>query len=115
LAAPVLIQTATPLEQITAQQRFIKQRGPAFCGVFLFQVSVMRNQSDFFQEQIKKCNGLAERASNETDRNFWLRMARRWEVMLEAGESGTLNVEVKETRPPGSRGLISPLGRRRRG
>jgi hypothetical protein len=42
-------------------------------------------------------------------------MARRWEVMLEAGESGTLNVEVKETRPPGSRGLISPLGRRRRG
>jgi hypothetical protein len=60
---------------------FYNAEGPRFCGVFLFQVSVMHNQSDFFQEQIKKCNELAERASNETDRNFWLRMARRWEVI----------------------------------
>jgi len=54
----------------------------------------MHNQCDFFQEQIKKCNGLAERASNETDRKFWLGMARRWEGMLEAGERGA-NVEVE--------------------
>jgi hypothetical protein len=55
----------------------------------------MHNKCDFFQEQIKKCNGLAERASDKTDREFWLGMARRWEGMLEAGERGTLNVEVK--------------------
>ena len=54
----------------------------------------MHNKCDFFQEQIKKCNGLAERASDKTDREFWLGMARRWEGMLEAGERGTLNVEV---------------------
>ena len=55
----------------------------------------MNNKCDFFQEQSKKCNGLAERASNKTDREFWLGMARRWEAMLEAGERGTLDVEVK--------------------
>jgi hypothetical protein len=33
-------------------------------------VVVMLNKSDFFQEQIKKCNGLAERASSKTDREF---------------------------------------------
>ena len=48
----------------------------------------MHNKCDFFQEQIKKCNGLAERASDKTDREFWLGMARRWEGMLEAGERG---------------------------
>jgi hypothetical protein len=61
----------------------------------LFQVGVMLNKCDFFQEQIKKCNGLAERASSQTDCEFWLDMARRWERMLEAGERGALKVEVE--------------------
>ena len=52
-------------------------------------------KSDFFQEQIKKCNSLVEQASNKTDREFWLGMARRWERMLETGERGTLDVEIK--------------------
>ena len=55
----------------------------------------MHNKCDFFQEQIKKCSGFAERASDKTDREFWLGMARRWEGMLEAEERGTFNVEVK--------------------
>jgi hypothetical protein len=50
-------------------------------------------KSDFFQEQIKKCNSLVEQASNKTDREFWLGMARRWQGMLEAGERGTPNAE----------------------
>ena len=50
-------------------------------------------KNDFFQEQIKKCNSLVEQASNKTDREFWLGMARRWERMLEAGERSTLDVE----------------------
>jgi len=73
---------------------FMVQRGPAFAGHFC-SGRVMDNKCDFFQEQIKKCNGLAERAPDKTDREFWLGMARRWEGMLEAGERGTLNVEVK--------------------
>jgi hypothetical protein len=55
----------------------------------------MPNKCDFFQEQIKKCNELAERASDKTDCEFWLGMARRWEGMLEAGERGTLKVEAE--------------------
>ena len=81
-------------EQIRAHDVYGKE-GPRFCGVFLFQVSVMLNKSDFFQEQVKKCNGLAERASSQTDRRFWLGMAQRWERMLEAGDGGTLEVEVE--------------------
>ena len=69
----------------------------------------MHNKCDFFQEQIKKCNGLAQRASDKTDREFWLGMARRWEGMLEAGERGTLNnVEVK---PRFKRPLFKKRGR----
>ena len=59
----------------------------------------MREQSDFFQEQVKKCNGLAERASNKTDREFWLGMARRWEGMLGTGERGTVEVKPRFERP----------------
>ena len=71
----------------------------------------MHKKCDFFQDQIKKCNGLAERASDKTDREFWLGMARRWEGMLEAGERGTLNVEVK---PRFERPLFKKRGRWRR-
>jgi hypothetical protein len=60
----------------------------------------MLNKSDFFQEQIKKCNGLAGRASSKNDCEFWLGMARRWERMLEAGERGTLNVQVEPIERP---------------
>jgi hypothetical protein len=52
-------------------------------------------KTDFFQKQIEKCNGLAQQASDKTDRDFWLGMTRRWEGMLEAGERGTLDVEIK--------------------
>jgi len=72
------------------------RRGSAFAGHFC-SGRVMHNKCDFFQEQIKKCNGLAERASSKTDCEFWLGMARRWECMLEAGERGTLKIEVEPT------------------
>jgi hypothetical protein len=38
----------------------------------------MRETIDFFLEQIKQCNGLAARASNKDDREFWLRLTCRW-------------------------------------
>ena len=65
-------------------------------------------KTDFFQTQIEKCNGLAEQASNKTDRAFWLGMARRWEGMLEAGERGTLAVEIK---PRFERPIMKKRGR----
>jgi hypothetical protein len=104
------LTAATP-EQIPCARRFIsRERGaPLLRGIFV-SVRAM-HKSDFFQEQIKKCNRLAEQASNKTDRDFWLRMARRWESMLDAGEHGTLDVEIK---PRFERPIIKKRGRRGR-
>jgi hypothetical protein len=107
-----LEQAKTELERATdgtkyRVRRFIAERGPAFAGHFC-SGHTMPNKCDFFQEQIKKCNRLAERASNKTDCEFWLGMARRWEAMLEAGERGMLDVEVK---PRFERPLFKKKGR----
>ena len=81
--------------------------GPRFCGAIFVQGRHMF-KSDFFQKQIEKCNELTEQASNKTDRDFWLGMARRWEGMLEAGERGTLVVEIK---PRFERPIMKKRGR----
>jgi hypothetical protein len=65
-------------------------------GPFLLMVIAMRETADFFQEQIKQCNRLAARTSNKTDREFWPRLAHRWEELLQARQRGTLNVEVRQ-------------------
>ena len=36
----------------------------------------------FFQKQIERCNLLAEQASSQSEQEFWLRSARRWEAIL---------------------------------
>jgi hypothetical protein len=59
---------------------------------------VMRNTIDFFEEQKAQCRALAARAANKTDREFWLRLACRWEELLQAKQRGTLKVEVPTVR-----------------
>jgi hypothetical protein len=44
----------------------------------------MLETSVFFQNQINRCNSLAEQASNQSEQEFWLRLADRWEAMLQA-------------------------------
>jgi hypothetical protein len=63
---------------------------------------------DFFQEQIKQCHSLAVRASDKSDREFWLRLAHRWETLVQARQHGTLNVEVQTVR------FERPIRKRRR-
>ena len=46
-------------------------------------VGAMLETSVFFQNQIERCNSLAEQASNESEREFWLRLAHRWEEILQ--------------------------------
>jgi len=43
----------------------------------------MLEPNDFFQTQVKECRSQAERATNKIDREFWLKMARRWETLLQ--------------------------------
>jgi hypothetical protein len=59
---------------------------------------VMRNTIDCFEEQKAQCRALATRAANKTDREFWLRLACRWEELLQAKQRGTLKVEVPTVR-----------------
>jgi hypothetical protein len=46
-------------------------------------VITMLQTAEFFQEQIKQCRDSAARSHNKGDHDFWLKMARRWEVLLQ--------------------------------
>ena len=48
----------------------------------------MLEPNDFFQNQIKQCHSQAESAANKSDRELWLRLAHRWEIILQAGGAG---------------------------
>jgi len=44
----------------------------------------MLDTANFFKTQIKQCTETAARSSNKKDREFWLKMANRWEGLLQA-------------------------------
>ena len=46
---------------------------------------VMLEPNDFFENQIKQCRSEADRAASKRDRMFWLQLAHRWEMLLQAG------------------------------
>jgi hypothetical protein len=52
-------------------------------GDILSMVGAMLETSAFFQKQIERCNLLAEQALNQTEQEFWLLSARRWEAILQ--------------------------------
>ncbi len=62
--------------------RFACVKAPA-SGAFVV-VDAMLETSDFFQEQAKQCRTLAAQAADKNDREFWLRLAHRWEGLLRA-------------------------------
>jgi len=49
----------------------------------------MLEKSIFFQNQISRCNSLAEQALSESEQEFWRRLAHRWEAMLQAKSAGS--------------------------
>jgi hypothetical protein len=62
-------------------------------GAFVV-VTAMIETSDFFQDQIKQCRKLAADASDKNDREFWLRLAHRWEGLLRAQKHDGAPVEA---------------------
>jgi len=46
------------------------------------------HKADFFQAQMNECRHLAVHSNNRNDREFWLKMAQRWQGLLE-GQSDT--------------------------
>jgi hypothetical protein len=65
-------------EQTTAHKRLFAE-GPKRG----FLVIAMLQTTEFFLEQIKQCRDSAARSHNKGDHDFWLKMARRWEVLLQ--------------------------------
>jgi len=59
--------------------------GPGEWGLFVM-AAIMRETNEFFDEQAKQCRANAKRASNKSDRDFWLRLAQRWEELLRIRE-----------------------------
>jgi hypothetical protein len=57
-----------------------------------FQVQV-KIQTKKCQVQIKKCENLAARAIEKSEREFWLQLAHRWEAQLRARQRGGSGVE----------------------
>ena len=62
--------------------RFYSVQAPV-SGAFVV-VMAMLETSDFFQDQVKQCRKLAADAGDKNDREFWLRLAHRWEGLLRA-------------------------------
>jgi hypothetical protein len=56
---------------------------------------VMLEMSDFFQKQAQECRRLAAQASGKNDREYWLRLAQRWEWLVQQNVSA----KVKTARP----------------
>src|SRR5215472_10438242 len=44
--------------------------------------------ADFFEQRIKECRSSAVQSINKNDREFWLKMAARWEGLLKSRQTG---------------------------
>jgi len=58
-------------------------------------VDRMIETSDFFEQQIKECRNVAAQAKDKNDREFWLRLAHRWEGLLRQQRDGTAVETIK--------------------
>jgi len=72
--------------------RFYSVQAPV-SGAFVV-VTAMIETSDFFEDQVKQCRKLAADASDKNDREFWLRLAHRWEGLLRAQKHDGAPVET---------------------
>jgi hypothetical protein len=77
---------------ITAFLRFRFVQAPA-SGAFVVVIAMIET-SDFFEDQVKQCRKLAAEASDKNDREFWLRLAHRWEGLLRAQKQDGAGVET---------------------
>jgi hypothetical protein len=55
----------------------------------------MIHTTDFFQKEAQECRRLAAQAMGKNDREYWLRLAQRWELLAQQDDSPKL----ESTRP----------------
>jgi hypothetical protein len=61
---------------------------------------VMLEPRDFFEDQIKECAAQAARSLDKSDREFWRRLAQRWEELLHAKQYSGPNLDAVRTLGP---------------
>jgi hypothetical protein len=76
----------------TALLRFRFIQAPV-SGAFVVVIAMLET-SDFFQDQAKQCRKLAADAHDKNDREFWLRLAHRWEGLLRNQQHDSAGVET---------------------
>ena len=54
----------------------------------------MLETADFFETQIKQCRDSAAQSSKKNDREFWLKMANRWEGLLQARRGDIRKIQI---------------------
>jgi hypothetical protein len=54
-------------------------------GIFL--VFAMLEMTDFFEKEAQGCRRLAAEATRKNDREYWLRLAQRWDWLLQQNRS----------------------------
>ena len=69
-------------------------------------VIAMLETVDFFENQIKECNAHADRALNKADREFWKRLAERWQQVLRAEKQSSPTFQIVRNLRP-TRGRFS--------
>jgi hypothetical protein len=74
----------------------------------------MLETRDLFEEQIKECKGAAAKSANKIDREFWLKMAFRWEGLLKARQNNDGGPVLRPTRFRRSMLLARQAAKRRR-
>jgi hypothetical protein len=72
--------------------RFCFVKAPA-SGAFVVVIAMLET-TDFFQDQAKQCRKLAADAHDKGDREFWLRLAHRWEGLLRAQRHDEAGIET---------------------
>ena len=78
-------------EQSTAHKRFLIE-GPEW-GL---SVTATLHKPEFFQAQINECRHLAAHAKNHNDREFWVKMAQRWQGLLEGHSDAPVPERVEK-------------------
>jgi hypothetical protein len=58
----------------------------------------MLEMTDFFQGQAQGCRRLAAQATGKNDREYWLRLAQRWDWLVQQNRSAKVEAIRPRTR-----------------
>jgi hypothetical protein len=73
-------------------------RGTNFCARRFIVMSYLLGMTDFFQKEALQCKDLASRARDKSNREYWLRLADRWEKLVQGQQSDVAPAQTELAR-----------------